>query len=412
MKKIYLIPLLSIFLFSQTVYALQCDDNPTDGVIDDDCIASTLARTSGNTATSTALAANGGNCDAGSYALGVDASGAAEGCTAAPTAASLAVDDLITLSGVASGAVNLGAFTGSTIADNQTIKAAIQALETFAETLGGGVDFTAYDDVTWGAAVGGSQIHTYDTGAGTDPAFTVSDTTFTFNKGLVALSFTTSGADGTHYVSALNTAALSSTATDGNLAFLSDRYYLGDGTDYNDYLISKELIDTEAEFESAFFAILVPGEVDDTPSDGNTTQPASSNSVFDGLALKADKATFPVDFCVAISDEATALTIGTAKVTFRAPYAFTLTNLRASVNTAPTDATLIIDVNEGGATVMTTDKIQIETTELTSVSATTQPGLTDTAIADDASMTIDIDQVGSTIAGKGAKVCFYGTRSL
>ena len=155
----------------------------------------------GNAGTATALATNGGNCDAGSYALGVDASGASEGCTAAPTAASLAVDDLITLSGVAEGAANLGAFTGSTIADNQTIKAALQALETFAETLGGGVDFTAYDDITWGDAAGGSQTHTFDTGAGTDPAFTVSDTDFTFNKPVIASSFSAPGtASGGQYI--------------------------------------------------------------------------------------------------------------------------------------------------------------------------------------------------------------------
>ena len=120
---------------------------------------------------------------------------------AIPTAASLAVDDLITLSGVAEGAANLGAFTGSTIADNQTVKAALQALETFVETLGGGVDFTAYDDITWGAAAGGSQVHTFDTGAGTDPAFTVSDTDFTFNKPLVASSFSAPGtASGGQYI--------------------------------------------------------------------------------------------------------------------------------------------------------------------------------------------------------------------
>jgi hypothetical protein len=47
-----------------------------------------------------------------------------------PTAASLSVDDLITLSGVAEGSVTLGTFTGSTIADSSTVKAALQALET------------------------------------------------------------------------------------------------------------------------------------------------------------------------------------------------------------------------------------------------------------------------------------------
>lgn len=40
--------------------------------------------TTGNAATATALAANGTNCSAGNYPLGVDASGNAEGCTAAP----------------------------------------------------------------------------------------------------------------------------------------------------------------------------------------------------------------------------------------------------------------------------------------------------------------------------------------
>jgi hypothetical protein len=50
-----------------------------------------------------------------------------------PTASSLSVDDLITLSGVAEGAVNLGSFTGATISDNQTIKQGLQALETSLE---------------------------------------------------------------------------------------------------------------------------------------------------------------------------------------------------------------------------------------------------------------------------------------
>lgn len=50
-----------------------------------------------------------------------------------PTASSLSVDDLISLSGVAEGSANLGTFTGSTVADNQTVKQAIQALETAVE---------------------------------------------------------------------------------------------------------------------------------------------------------------------------------------------------------------------------------------------------------------------------------------
>ena len=55
------------------------------------------------------------------------------GAPTIPTASSLSVDDLITLSGVAEGSANLGTFTGTTIADNQTVKQALQSLETAVE---------------------------------------------------------------------------------------------------------------------------------------------------------------------------------------------------------------------------------------------------------------------------------------
>lgn len=55
------------------------------------------------------------------------------GETFAQMQASLSIDDLITLSGVAEGSANLGTFTGTTIADSVTIKAALQALETSLE---------------------------------------------------------------------------------------------------------------------------------------------------------------------------------------------------------------------------------------------------------------------------------------
>jgi hypothetical protein len=50
------------------------------------------------------------------------------------------IDDLITLSGVAANAVNLGTFTGITIPDNTTVKNALQALETAHEEVDQNVD--------------------------------------------------------------------------------------------------------------------------------------------------------------------------------------------------------------------------------------------------------------------------------
>lgn len=111
---------------------------------------------------------------------------------------------------------------------------------------------------------------------------------------------------------------------------------------------------------------------------------------------------------IAVSDETTALTTGTAKVTFRMPFAFTLTAVRASVTTAPTGAVLTVDINENGTTILST-KITIDATEKTSTTAATAPVISDTALADDAEITIDIDTVGSTIAGAGLKVYLIGT---
>jgi hypothetical protein len=111
---------------------------------------------------------------------------------------------------------------------------------------------------------------------------------------------------------------------------------------------------------------------------------------------------------VACSDETTALTTGTAKVTFRMPYAFTLTGVRASVTTAPTGSVLTVDINEGGVSILST-LLTIDATEKTSTTAATPVVISDSSLADDAEITIDIDTVGSTIAGAGLKVYLIGT---
>jgi len=116
------------------------------------------------------------------------------------------------------------------------------------------------------------------------------------------------------------------------------------------------------------------------------------------------------ELVMACSDETTDLTTGTAKLTFRMPYAMTLTQVRASVNTAATGSAVIVDINESGSTVLST-KLSIDATERTSVTAATPPVISDSALADDAEITIDIDQVGSTLTGKGLKVVMIGTRA-
>lgn len=113
---------------------------------------------------------------------------------------------------------------------------------------------------------------------------------------------------------------------------------------------------------------------------------------------------------IAASDETTALTTGMAKMTFRMPYAFTLREVRASVTTAPTDAALVVDINESNTSILST-KLSIDSGEKTSTTAATPAVISDTALADDAEITVDIDAVGSSTAGAGLKIYLIGSRS-
>lgn len=55
--------------------------------------------------------------------------------------------------------------------------------------------------------------------------------------------------------------------------------------------------------------------------------------------------------------------------------------------------------------------LTIDATEKTSTTAATAPVISDSAIAANAVMTVDIDQIGSTIAGAGAKIIIYYQRA-
>jgi len=114
-------------------------------------------------------------------------------------------------------------------------------------------------------------------------------------------------------------------------------------------------------------------------------------------------------FVLACSDEETALTTGT-KLTFRMPFAYTVTAVRASLTTAGTGANLVtVDINESGTTILST-KITIDATETTSTTASTPPVIDDPDLADDAQMTIDIDQIDSGGVSAGLKVYIIGYR--
>ena len=119
----------------------------------------------------------------------------------------------------------------------------------------------------------------------------------------------------------------------------------------------------------------------------------------------------PCEIGIACSDETTALTTGTAKATFRMPYAMTLTAVRASLTGAgSTSGTTTIDINESGTTVLST-KLTIDAGEKTSQTAATPAVISDSALADDAEITIDIDAVTGGADETGLKVWLIGTRA-
>lgn len=161
-----------------------------------------------------------------------------------------------------------------------------------------------------------------------------------------------------------------------------------------------------------------PAYVDPGAGDGDVVGPAASvdsrPALFDGTTgklLKQAGKTYNESrvqsIIVACSDETTNLTTGTAKATFRMPYAFTLTGVRASLTTAQASGSIFtVDINENGSSILST-KLTIDNTEKTSTTAATPAVISDSALADDAEITIDIDQVG-TAGAKGLKVALIG----
>ena len=117
---------------------------------------------------------------------------------------------------------------------------------------------------------------------------------------------------------------------------------------------------------------------------------------------------------VACSDEITALTVGTGKLTFRMPFAMTVTEVRASLTTAQAadggGGIFTVDINEGGSSILST-KLTIDNTEKTSTTAATPAVISDATLVDDAEITVDIDQIGDGSA-TGLKVTLIGNRAL
>jgi hypothetical protein len=124
-----------------------------------------------------------------------------------------------------------------------------------------------------------------------------------------------------------------------------------------------------------------------------------------GAGLSLISGVFYVEpwFGFACSDETTDIAQGTSKLRFRMPFACTLLAVVFEVNTAPTGSAAVFDLNEAGVSVFSTNpRIDINGTD--SSASGTPAVISDSSIAAGAVMTVDFDQVGATVKGRGVKM--------
>lgn len=117
----------------------------------------------------------------------------------------------------------------------------------------------------------------------------------------------------------------------------------------------------------------------------------------------------PCDFSFAISDETTQITTGTSKLTFYAPYAFTLSEAQASLSQSGSTTINTFNIKKNGTTIFST-KLTIDINEFSTGTAATPAVITGGTIAKYDKITIDVDTIGTGSAG--AKIYLIGTRSL
>jgi hypothetical protein len=132
-------------------------------------------------------------------------------------------------------------------------------------------------------------------------------------------------------------------------------------------------------------------------------QGSSGASGFSGIAPSN-----PECIIMAISDEVSPLTTGTAKLSFIMPYAFTLSSVKVSLNVASTSGTPTFNIKKAGSTIFTT-KPTIDINELTTVTAATPSVLLTTSFSANDLITVDIDVAGT--GSTGAKIYMIGYKA-
>jgi hypothetical protein len=135
-----------------------------------------------------------------------------------------------------------------------------------------------------------------------------------------------------------------------------------------------------------------------------------SSKILDGTITLADVATTAKteSLIIAAGDETTALTVADGKTEFQMPYAFTLTDVRATLTTAgSTSGVTTIDIEDDGSSIFST-LLTIDSTEKTSTSAATAAVISGATIADGSIMKINVDVLSGGATEAGLKIAFIG----
>jgi len=117
---------------------------------------------------------------------------------------------------------------------------------------------------------------------------------------------------------------------------------------------------------------------------------------------------------VACSDETTPITVADNLIKFRMPFGLELNDgedgVRASLSTAGgTSGTTTMDITMNGSSIFTTDLLEIDDGDTTSVGATTEPNVTTTTLTDNAEIIVNCDVISGSGAEAGLKIQLIGT---
>lgn len=107
--------------------------------------------------------------------------------------------------------------------------------------------------------------------------------------------------------------------------------------------------------------------------------------------------------------ESANVSVATDVYTFEIPYGFTITNVVATVATAPVGADMVIDVSVGTTSIFSgSNVLTIDDGEFSSSTSASPAVISDGVVAAGSSIVVDVSQVGSSTAGAGLKVVLVG----